>query len=129
MYRLLSIEESAATRNLELKNLKTGTIEWCFDDSAVTSSKNFDFMEINEAYNCRIYLLGELNDTGENLKYIKDVVIGNRDLSEVVNEEGDVYYINRIPGSEFSSIGKMLNYNYTRKDIVQVNNIVHSDFK
>lgn len=41
MYKLLSIEASVATRNLELENLDTATIDLCFDDSAVTSFKKF----------------------------------------------------------------------------------------
>ncbi|MBO0468822.1 hypothetical protein JZO73_15065 [Enterococcus plantarum] len=129
MYKLLSISESVATRNLELKNLNTGTIDSCFDDSAVTSFKNFDFMEINEVYICKIYLFGEFDDAGENFKYIKNVKIGNRDLSEIINEKGDVYYIGKISESEFVSSEKMLHYKYTRKDIIQVNNIVHPDFE
>lgn len=129
MYKLLSINESVATRNLELENLNTGTIDSCFDDSAVTSFENFDFMEINGVYTCKIYLLGEFDDAGENFKYIKDVKIGNRDLSEIINEKGDVYYIGKISASEFASSEKMLNYKYTRKDIIQVNNIVHPDFE
>lgn len=129
MYKLLFIEESVATRNLELKNLNTDTIDLCFDDAAVTSFENFDFMEINEIYDCKIYLFGELDDAGENLKYIKDVTIGSRYLSEVANEKGDVYYINKIYVSKFINAEKILNYKYTRKDIIQVNNVVHPDFE
>ena len=48
-------------------------------DSAVTSFKNFDFMKINESYNCKIYLFGELDDSGEKFKYIKkDVTVGRK---------------------------------------------------
>ena len=129
MYKLLSVEEAVATRSLELKNLNTGTIDLCFDDSAVTSFKNFDFMEINEVYDCKIYLLGELDDVGESVTYIKDVIIGTRDLSEVSNKKGDVYYIDKISISEFTNNEKLLNYKYTRKDIIQVNNTIHPDFE
>ena len=129
MYKLLSIEESVVTRNLDLININTSTIDSCFDDSAVTSFKNFDFMEINEVYDCKIYLFGEIDDSGEKLTYIKDVTIGNRDISEVSNEKGDVYYIDKISTIEFSNKEKLLNYKYTRKDIVQVNDIVHPYFE
>ena len=129
MYKLLSIGASVATRNLELENLDTATIDVCFDDSAVTSFKNFDFMKINESYNCKIYLFGELDDSGEKFKYIKDVTVGRKVLSEVINGKGDLYYVNKISASECLSKQKMLSYKYTRKDLVQVNNIVHSDFE
>lgn len=100
MYRLLSVEESVATRNLELENLDTATIELCFDDSAVTSFKNFDFMKINDVYDCKIFLFGEQDGNGEKFQYINDVSIGRTVLSEVANEKGDVYYINKISASE-----------------------------
>lgn len=129
MYKLLSIEESVATRNLELESLDTATIDVCFDDSAVTSFKNFDFMKINEEYNCKIYLFGELDDSGEKFQYIRDVKVGRKVLSEVINKKGDLYYLNKISASESLSKQKMLSYKYTRKDLVQVNNIVHTDFE
>ncbi|MBF2675825.1 hypothetical protein IBB80_11250 [Listeria marthii] len=129
MYKLISIEESVATRNLELINLNTSTIDLCFDDSAVTSFKNFDFMEINEVYDCKIYLFGKLDNSGENLTYIKDVIIGSRNVSEVSNDKGDIYYIDKISTIKFPSKEKLLNYKYTRKDIIQVNDIVHPDFE
>ncbi|MGX7047948.1 hypothetical protein RU86_GL000622 [Lactococcus piscium] len=129
MHKLLSIKEAVATRNLELMNLNTSTIDLCFDDSAVTSFKNFDFMEINEVYDCKIYLFGELDDSGEHLKYIKDVTIGSKDVSEVSNDKGDVYYIDKISTIDFSYKEKLLNYKYTRKDIIEVNDVVHPDFE
>jgi hypothetical protein len=129
MYKLLSVEESIATRILKLINLNTSTIDLCFDDSSVTSFKNFNFMEINEVYDCKIYLFGEIDDSGEKLTYIRDITIGNRDVSEVSNKKGDIYYIDKISTSEFSSKEKLLIYKYTRKDIIQVNDIIHPDFE
>lgn len=129
MYKLLSIEASVATRNLELENLDTATIDLCFDDSAVTSFKNFDFMQINEVYDCKIFLFGGQDDSGEKFQYINDVSIGRTVLSEVANEKGDVYYINKISASESFSKQKKLSYKYTRKDLIQVNSIIHPDFE
>lgn len=129
MYKLLSIEASVATRNLELENLDTATIDLCFDDSAVTSFKNFDFMQINEVYDCKIFLFGGQDDSGEKFQYINDVSIGRTVLSEVVNEKGDVYYINKISASESFSKQKKLSYKYTRKDLIQVKTIIHAAFE
>lgn len=129
MYKLLSIEASVATRNLELGNLDTATIDLCFDDSAVTSFKNFDFMQINEVYDCKIFLFGGQDDSGEKFQYINDVSIGRTVLSEVANEKGDVYYINQISASESFSKQKKLSYKYTRKDLIQVKTIIHAAFE
>ncbi|AUB52800.1 hypothetical protein [Enterococcus mundtii] len=129
MYKLLSIEASVATRNLELENLDTATIDLCFDDSAVTSFKNFDFMQINEVYDCKIFLFGGQDDSGEKFQYINDVSIGRTVLSEVANEKGDVYYINKISASESFSKQKKLSYKYTRKDLIQVKTIIHAAFE
>ncbi|MDB7101932.1 MULTISPECIES: hypothetical protein [Enterococcus] len=129
MYKLLSIEASVATRNLELENLDTATIDLCFDDSAVTSFKNFDFMQINEVYDCKIFLFGGQDDSGEKFQYINDVSIGRTVLSEVANEKGDVYYINKISASESFSKQRKLSYKYTRKDLIQVKTIIHAAFE
>lgn len=115
-----------------MKNLNTATIDLCFTYSAVTSFKNFDFMKINEVYDCKIYLFSELDYTGSNLTYIQDVIIGNRkvsEVSEVSNEKEDIYFIDKISTSESTDKKELLNYKYTRKDIIQVNNIVHPDFE
>lgn len=129
MYKLLSIEESSATRNLELENLNSGTIDLCFDDSSVTSYENFEFMKINEVYDCKIYLFGKLDEDGEELHYIKDIKVGTKALSEVSNKNGDIYYIDKNSTNVITSKGKMITYKYTRKDIVKVNNVIHPDFE
>ncbi|MDN3075466.1 hypothetical protein P0E51_05110 [Enterococcus faecalis] len=82
-------------------------------------------MKINEVYACKIYLFGELDDEGDNFRYIKNVMIGRKELSEIINEKGDVYYID----NELTSSEAILHYNYTRKDIIQVNDVMHPDFK
>lgn len=48
MYKILYIENDEMTKNIELKNMKTGTIDKCFDDSAIVSDKNFDFINVGE---------------------------------------------------------------------------------
>ena len=45
MYKIIKIRNYAATRDIELQNLNTNTINLCFDDSAVVSYNNFDFIE------------------------------------------------------------------------------------
>lgn len=91
--------------------------------------KNFDFMQINEVYDCKIFLFGGQDDSGEKFQYINDVSIGRTVLSEVANEKGDVYYINKISASESFSKQKKLSYKYTRKDLIQVKTIIHAAFE
>lgn len=43
MYKVISINDDEMTRSVELENTTTGTIDDCFDDSALVSDKNFDF--------------------------------------------------------------------------------------
>lgn len=59
MYELIEIVSTDVTRFLKLKNIESGTIEDCFDDSAVVSDKNFNFMKINQLYQCKIKLFGK----------------------------------------------------------------------
>lgn len=46
MYKVILIEDDEMTRNIELKNVETGTIDECFDDSALIGNECFDFMEL-----------------------------------------------------------------------------------
>lgn len=59
MYELIEIEEYEVTRNLKLKDIDTGIVEECFDDSGVVSDKNFDFMKKGKQYECKIKLFGK----------------------------------------------------------------------
>ena len=45
MHKVIKINEFAATRMVELQNELTGNIDICFDDSALVSINNFEFMK------------------------------------------------------------------------------------
>lgn len=131
MYELIDVVEDDATRFLKLKNIETGIIEECFDDSAVISHNNFSFMQIGQRYECKIKLLGKpFAERRSNVIVCKvlnkEVVIGQKVMVEVQVNNGK-YYIPR------QKVGKYLesdsfHFGFTRKDLVQVNNIVHADF-
>lgn len=127
MYKLDSIKDYEMTRDLNLINLKTNTLDICFDDSEVTSFDNFSFMKVGETYDCKIYLFGEQKFEGLEFKYIRDVIVGDRTLVEVSNDLEDIYFVekNKI---ETLKVGETFNFNYTRKDIIQVNDKIHPDF-
>lgn len=97
MHKLISIDEAVMTRNIELENIDTGTIDKCFDDSALISYNNFDFMKIGSTYDCKIWLFGiQVNekdkDTLECKVVNKDVQIGKTLFVEVLVEK-DIYYV------------------------------------
>ena len=88
MYELLEINEDMATRFLKLKNLETGYLEECFDDSAVVGEENFDFMENNHRYECKIKLFGKVVDEKTDNSTLcriinEEVYVGTRQMVEV----------------------------------------------
>ncbi|MFA0814200.1 MAG: hypothetical protein ACC608_00260 [Anaerofustis sp.] len=128
MYKLLKIDNDAMTRMIQLQNNETGTVEYCFDDSAMTSTNNFDFMQIGNEYSCKILLFGKLAGSNESLltteyKIIGKEKIGKRVLTKV-RKNKDVYYIDEL---DMSNSSQKIAYCTTRKDIIQVNNVVHAD--
>ncbi|TDW25777.1 hypothetical protein EDD63_10364 [Breznakia blatticola] len=127
MYKLLNIKESAMTRVLNLQNQDTLTIDECFDDSALYSLENFDFMKLNELYDCKILLFGKILDSPENnsvVCQIEDTVtIGKRELFKVT-VNGLIYYT-----TKFDSITtKNFYFKFIGKDVIQVNDVIHSSF-
>lgn len=130
MYELIDIVEDDATRLVKLKNVDTGIIEECFDDSAVVSDNNFDFMEIGQKYECKIKLFGKpLAERTSNSIICKvvnrEVVLGQRAMVEI-EINNSKYYILRQKVSEYLD-NDIFNFYFTRKDLVQVNNIIHAD--
>lgn len=130
MYEVIDIVEDDATRLIKLRNIDTGIIEECFDDSAVVSDNNFDFMQIGQKYECKIKLLGKpLAEKTSNSIICKvvnrEVMIGQRVMVEV-EINNSKYYIPKRKVSEYLD-NDILNFNFTRKDLVQVNNIIHAD--
>ena len=131
MYKLLSIKEYEATRDVYLKNVITETTDMCFDDSALVSeSDNFDFMEIGKQYECKIRLFGEtdISKLGELVEclIVEDNIKVGRAIYVKVKVNNDSYYVDREQAIPFLATGKF-KYRYTRKDLIQVGDIMHQD--
>jgi hypothetical protein len=131
MYELIDIVEDDATRLIKLRNVDTGTIEECFDDSAVVSDNNFDFMRLGRKYECKIRLFGKplAAKTSNSIicKVInKQIIIGHKEMVEVQINKGR-YYIPRQKVSEYLT-DESFHFCFTRKDLIQVDNIIHADF-
>lgn len=130
MYELIDIAEDGVTRLLKLRNIDTGIIEECFDDSTVVSDINFGFMQIGQQYECKIKLFGKPLDErvhNSNICKIinKKIMIGQKAMVEVqINDSR--YYIPRQKVIEYLD-GDSFIFCYTRKDLIQVNNTIHAD--
>lgn len=130
MYELIEIIEDDATRFVKLKNIDTNIIEECFDDSELVSEKNFSFMQIGQQYECKIKLFGKpVSEKSSNsviCKVVsKDIIIGQKPMVEVqVND--NKYYIMKQKVKDYLDCDSF-NFYSTRKDLVQVNDIVHAD--
>ncbi len=130
MYELIEIAATDATRFLKLKNIESGIIEECFDDSAVVSDKNFNFMKINQRYQCKIKLFGKaVSEKTENSAICKvinrEIMIGKKPMVEV-KIDNDHYYIAKKTIKEFLN-DESFYFCCTRKDLIQVNDVVHAD--
>lgn len=133
MHKLISRDEAVMTRFLTLKNLETGTIDECFDDSDVVNLdyKDFYFMEDGKDYSCKIELFGDIQRGRVGTEVLcrvlrENVPVGKRWRAEVAVGR-DVYYIPQIDVDRLH--GKNLfHYYYTRKDLIQVNDVIHGDY-
>lgn len=99
MYKVISISDDAMTRNVELENSNTGTIEECFDDSALIGDTNFDFITIGKEYECKIKLFGtvvqDMQDKTVICKIIsKNEMVGAKKMVKVLVDNNE-YYIPR----------------------------------
>ncbi|MDR3037600.1 MAG: hypothetical protein LBU31_04250 [Coriobacteriales bacterium] len=134
MHGLIEIKAAAATRDLLLKNLETGTVDICFDYSALVSFDNFNFMQVGKQYDCKISLFGALDKEGIELRYLRDVKVGLKNISEVVSAAGDIYYVGRDDRTKLSLSESLINrgdsfvFYAWRKDLIQVGDTVHANF-
>lgn len=130
MYELMEIINDDVTRFIKLKNMDSGVVEECFDDSAVVSKSNFDFMEIGHQYECKIKLFGELDSEKTEGSVVcrlinRNVTVGKKLMVEV-EVDNNKYYIPQTKVKEYLDYDSF-NFKFTRKDLVQVNDIIHDD--
>lgn len=130
MYKIIKIRNYAATRDIELQNLNTNTINLCFDDSAVVSYNNFDFIEEGKVYDCKMELFGNFEHTKSDSNVIvtileSDVLIGNTKYLKV-SIDSDIYYILMSDTKNFN-LTQYMYYHFTRIDLIQVDNVIHGD--
>lgn len=130
MYKVIFIEEDEMTRNIKLENVETGTIDECFDDSALVGDNCFDFMEIGKEYNCKIRLFGnivkEKVDKVVQCRVVcRHTFVGTGNMVKVL-VNNDEYYIPQKKFSELEAV-ELFYFRYSRKDLIQVNDVIHAD--
>lgn len=129
MYKLISIINAMMTRDILIQNLETGTKDLCFDDSALNSIDNFEFMVIGNTYKCKIRLFGIMDNDKNHDRVVlckileKNIIIGDFEYARVsVNK--DIYYISQNDIFDVLNQKELL-FRISRKDIIQVNDIIH----
>ena len=131
MYKAMGFKEAVATRKVFLLNEETGTRETCFDDSALKGYENFSFMKQGERYECKIKLFGRLglpedSDLLACTVLERCVPVGVRKLAKVQVGQ-DIYYILE---KELKDVGDVdvIYYSSSRRDLIQVDNVLHADY-
>ena len=130
MFELVEIKSNSATRFVKLKNVDSGAIEECFDDSAVVSGNNFNFMEVGCRYECKIKLFGKPVSEKVNSSVVcrlvdRNITIGQKLMVEV-EVNSNKYYIPQVKVKDYLD-NDSFNFSFTRKDLVQVNTTIHAD--
>lgn len=129
MHKLISKEDAQVTRFVTLKNLETGTEDYCFDDSDMVDigHKDFWFMEVGKKYDCKILLFGNTRPSTAGKKVlcrvVRDNIARGRAHHVEVKVGEDTYYVPRSNVENQLANGEFYYY-YTRKDLVQVNNTI-----
>lgn len=130
MYRVVSIDSDEMTKHIGIKNLKTGTVDMCFDDSALVSDENFDFMKEGNEYECKIKLFGNVvSNIQEKVVLCKivntNIIVGTKKMVKVLIGD-DEYY---IPEKKINGILDLKEFFFrcTRKDLIEVDTVIHAD--
>lgn len=132
MYKVIKIYKAAVTSFVDLLNLETGTLDKVFDDSSVVDIGYDDFEFIREGviYDCKIELLdgfeSEKTDSSVELEIIDaNITVGNTKYWKVA-VGNDVYYVPLSQTKGVNMNGKLF-YEIVRKDLIQVDSVIHAD--
>lgn len=113
-------------RFIYLKNLETGVVEYCFDNSMTVSDDNFEFMKIGQNYRCKIVLVGDqMEAPTEHAK--KYVVVSKENIGTKVflkvKVNDNFYYV--LANGMNSNNGNVIFFEAFRKDLLEVNGKVN----
>jgi len=132
VYKVIKIHKGEMTSFIDLLNLDTGTQDKVFDDSSMVDIgyDDFEFMQEDGVYDCKIELFGDFDRT----KTEKSVEVTIINSDEIVGKieyfqvliDSDIYYILKADAKGFELKRKMY-YHFTRKDLIQVDDVIHAD--
>lgn len=133
MHTLLSTEQAMMDRYVTLKNLETGTMDYCFDRSNFPedSHPGFYFMKRGGVYDCRILLFGRTTFK-ERATFVDcrvldpNVKMGNCRFVKVAVGE-DIYYVYYKDVRDVIKNGRF-QFHLGRKELIQVNEVALSDY-
>ncbi|MGN0682500.1 MAG: hypothetical protein ACI4JY_02385 [Oscillospiraceae bacterium] len=148
MYRFLSASNAEMTRFVRLENCETGKVEVCFDDSDLRHEyqKGFEFMQVENMYDCKILLFGHAFDlsnkeaieqsqrlcrtTDRELLICETVnnnfYVGNRKFLQIISD-GNIYYVANNDVEALSDISRFV-FRCSRKDLIQVNDVIYPSY-
>ena len=130
MYKVKKVKKDIGTRIVTLKNMETGNLDECYDDSVVQWKTNFDFIRKNKLYDCKIALLAYPIEQLEVLRYgvtsIFSVVgaekIGTKEMAKL-ELNGNYYYIEQETIKDYVKENKVILW-CKKKNLIQVNDVV-----
>ena len=130
MYEVIEIINFARTRKVILKNLETGTVDTCFDNSVLWSKGNFEFMQVGQKYDCKIILVGDAVPAPTKSSVLcplkeHKIPVGTWHLAKT-EIGGDEYYISEGDLKGFKNSTKV-NFYFSWKDLVRVDDAIHPD--
>ena len=131
MHEVIEIKEAAMTRNVVLKNVLTGTVDVCFDDSELISvNNNFAFMKIGKQYDCKIELFGNISSEEENKAVCcqvqkRDVMIGKKAFILVLVGHNEYYIL--TPDPDMIKGSDTIYFLCTRKNLISVDHVICED--
>lgn len=124
------------TRHLKLENCKTGTVDLCFDFSMLKhdNQNDFSFMKIGEIYDCKILLFGnafDLSDHTTQNSIVCETVkqnfsIGKLEVVQISNNK-DTYFVAADDIRNLKDLSQFA-FDFSRKDLIQVNDIIHPTY-
>lgn len=70
MFKLIKIMNYEVTRDLVFESIETKKKYQVFDDSDILGKNQFDFLKVNQTYNCKFSIFGSVDNTGQEFNVI-----------------------------------------------------------
>ncbi len=133
MYKFLSAACGDVTRHLKLENCETGNVDLCFDSSMLkhNNQSDFSFMKIGEIFECKILLFGNASDMSapitqngivcETVK--QNIIIGKLEVVQIVSNK-NTYFVAADDIKNLKDLSQFV-FDFSRKDLIQVDDIIH----